>query len=69
MPRLLISLGIMLVIAGVFWHFGAQWGLGRLPGDIRVQRENMTFHFPLMTSIVLSVVLTLIMWLVGRFWR
>lgn len=59
----------MLVLIGIFWHFGPQWGIGRLPGDIRIERENVTFHFPLMTSIVLSVLLTLIMWAVGRFWR
>ncbi|OLC13152.1 MAG: hypothetical protein AUH77_09065 [Candidatus Rokubacteria bacterium 13_1_40CM_4_69_39] len=58
---LLIALvGVALVLVGrVPW-------LGRLPGDIHIQRGNWTFYFPLATSLLLSVVLTLILWILGR---
>jgi hypothetical protein len=48
------------------WCCRARAGLGRLPGDIYVQRGNWAFYFPLGTSIVLSVLLTLVFWLIGR---
>lgn len=63
-PKLLITLGIILVIIGVIWHFGARWiPLGRLPGDVVVEKENFKFYFPIVTCIVISIVLSLIMWL------
>jgi hypothetical protein len=64
--RLLISLGVLLILAGVGWQFGGRFlRLGRLPGDIELHRENVHFYFPIVTSIVVSVVLSLILWL----WR
>ena len=65
MQRFLIILGALLVAAGLLWPWLSKIPFGRLPGDITVQRENFSFHFPLMTSIILSLVLTLILWL----WR
>ncbi|WP_199228109.1 DUF2905 domain-containing protein [Salipaludibacillus keqinensis] len=67
-PKLLISLGVILIIAGLVWQVGGRFlSLGRLPGDILIRRENSTFYFPLMTSIVISIVLSVIFYLVGRF--
>lgn len=67
-PKLLISLGLILVVVGVLWQFGGKYfSLGKLPGDILIQRGNSTFYFPLMTSIIISIVLSLIFYLVGRF--
>lgn len=57
---LMAGVGVALVLAGRL-----PW-LGRLPGDIYVQRGSWTFYFPLATSIVVSVVLTLVFWLIGR---
>lgn len=55
----------MLLAAGLFWPWISKTPFGRLPGDINIERENFSFHFPLMTSILVSLVLTLILWL----WR
>ena len=65
--RFLIIAGALLIIAGLVIHFGGRFfGLGKLPGDIVVRRTNFTFYFPVMTSIILSVILTLVMWLFSR---
>ena len=66
MSRVLIILGIVLVVAGLLWPFIGKLGLGRLPGDIVVERPGYSFYFPLMTSLVISVVLSLVLWLVNR---
>ena len=70
MPRLLITLGIILVVVGLLWPWLTQGfsklGLGRLPGDIVVERENSRFYFPLMTSLIVSLVLSLLFWLFRR---
>jgi len=63
---LLIVAGAILVIAGLGWPFLARLGLGRLPGDILVERGNFRFYFPLATSLLLSVALTLLFWLFRR---
>lgn len=67
MQKLLILGGIALVIAGLVWPFLSRLGLGRLPGDISIQGEHGGFYFPIMTCILISVVLSLIFWLAGRF--
>ena len=65
--RLLVIAGALLIVAGLLIHFGGRFfGLGKLPGDIVVRRTNFTFYFPLMTSLALSVILTLVMWLFSR---
>ena len=66
MPRLLITLGIILVVVGLLWPWLMKLGLGRLPGDIVVERENGRFYFPLMTSLIVSVVLSILFWLFRR---
>ena len=62
MQQFLISLGVILLVMGLAWPWISQLPLGRLPGDIHVERENFSFHFPLMTGLVISVVLSLILW-------
>ena len=65
--RLLILVGVVLVVVGLVLTFAGRIpGLGRLPGDIHIQRGNWSFYFPLATSVVLSVVLSLVFWLIGR---
>jgi hypothetical protein len=66
MQRFLIILGIVLVAAGFLWPFIQRLGLGRLPGDIVIERTGFTFYFPLVTSIIVSVVLSLVLWLFSK---
>ncbi|MEA2891737.1 MAG: hypothetical protein QOI05_2530 [Bradyrhizobium sp.] len=66
MTRFLVVLGLAIVVAGLLWPHLAQLGLGRLPGDIVIQRENMTFYFPLMTCLLVSVLFSLVFWVVNR---
>ena len=63
MQRFLIALGVVCLLAGLAWPWLARIGLGRLPGDINVERDGWSFHFPIVTSIVISLVLTLLIWL------
>jgi hypothetical protein len=69
--KTLLAVGIALVIAGIFLVSGAKlpFRLGRLPGDIAYQGRNGSFYFPIVTCILLSVALTLIMWIVNLFRR
>ena len=64
--RILIVAGVILLLAGLAWPLLARLGLGRLPGDIMVERGNFRFYFPLATSLVVSVALTLLFWLFRR---
>ena len=65
--KTLVIVGLVIALAGVVLMFvGRVPWLGRLPGDIHVQRGNWSFYFPIATSIVLSVLLTLLFWLFGR---
>ena len=66
--RMLITLGLVLVAVGVLLTFAGRlpFKLGRLPGDIFIQGKNSTFYFPLMTCLILSVVFSLLMWLLRR---
>jgi len=66
MARFLIILGLVLVVAGLLWPYVGKLGLGRLPGDIAFTRGHTTFYFPIVTSLILSVVLSLVLWLFGR---
>jgi hypothetical protein len=63
MTRILVTLGIVLVIAGFAWPWLAKLGLGRLPGDIVIERENFRFYFPITSMILASLLLSLIFWL------
>ena len=66
LSRVLITLGIILVVVGLLVPYLGKLGLGRLPGDIAVEKENVRFYFPLTTSIIISLVLTLLIWLFRR---
>lgn len=66
MQRLLIVLGLLLVAAGVLWPWLSRLPFGRLPGDIHVVREGFSFHFPLTTGLVVSIVISLILWFFRR---
>ncbi|HZT25443.1 MAG TPA: DUF2905 domain-containing protein [Pseudolabrys sp.] len=66
MARFLITVGLVLLVTGLLWPYIARLGLGRLPGDIAFTRGNTTFYFPIVTSIVLSLVLSAVLWLFGR---
>ncbi|MFO7857764.1 MAG: DUF2905 domain-containing protein [Ectothiorhodospiraceae bacterium] len=63
MQRTLIVVGLLIVAAGLLWPWLTRLGLGRLPGDIVVQRDSFTFYFPITTCIVVSLVVTLVLWL------
>ena len=65
----LIIGGIVLVVVGVLANSGWLSWFGRLPGDIRIERENVRFYFPVVTMIVVSIAVSLILYLIGRFWR
>jgi len=66
MSRSLIILGIVLVLLGLAWPWLARWGLGRLPGDIVIEREGYRLYIPITTSIIVSLVLSLIFWLIRK---
>jgi hypothetical protein len=66
MARFLIITGLVLLVAGLLWPYLARLGLGRLPGDIVIERGQTTFYFPIVTSLILSLVLSAVLWLIGR---
>lgn len=61
--RLLITLGIVLLLVGLFWPLISKLGLGRLPGDIAWRKDGFGVYFPITTSIIVSVVITVLIWL------
>jgi hypothetical protein len=66
MSRTLIVVGLVIVAIGLAWPWLARLGLGRLPGDIVIERDNFTFYAPIATGLIVSVVLSLILWLLSR---
>ena len=66
MSKWLITLGLILMAAGLLWPVMSKLGLGRLPGDIVVRREGFSLYFPLMTCLVVSVVVSIIIWIFRR---
>lgn len=65
MQRFLITAGVVLLVAGLLWPWLSRLPWGRLPGDIAIEREGFSFYFPLGTSLVVSVLLSLLLW----WWR
>jgi hypothetical protein len=65
MSRTLILIGLLLVAVGLLWPWIGWLGLGHLPGDIVVERKNFTLYVPIATGLLISVVLTLLLWLVN----
>ena len=66
MSKLLIIIGLVLVAVGIVWMLGERIGLGRLPGDIVIEREGTRIYIPIATSLIISVVLSLVLWLLSR---
>jgi hypothetical protein len=66
MAKWLITIGIVLVALGLLWPVLAKLGFGSLPGDVRIERKGFTFYLPLTTSIIVSLVITLILWIFRR---
>jgi hypothetical protein len=67
MLHFLIILGLMIIITGVCYLMGEKVGIGKLPGDFYIKKENFSFYFPLTTSILISCFITIILWLVGKY--
>ncbi|MFA9462282.1 DUF2905 domain-containing protein [Thiohalorhabdus methylotrophus] len=63
MSRFLILLGAVLILVGILWPLLQKAGLGQLPGDIVIHRDNLHFYFPLTTSILVSILISLLIWL------
>jgi uncharacterized membrane protein YjgN (DUF898 family) len=66
MSRLLIGIGLVVVAIGVLWPWLARLGLRHLPGDVAIRHGNFTFYAPIATCLVVSVVLSLILWILSR---
>lgn len=64
--RWLIALGLVLVLMGLLWPWISSLGLGRLPGDIVIERDGFRFYFPVVTSLIICVVVSLVLWLLSR---
>ena len=68
MAKKLIIIGCLLIAAGLLWPLLEKLNLGRLPGDIIVRRDDFRFYFPITTCLVVSVVLTILLWLFRKWW-
>lgn len=66
MSRFLVVLGLLIVAIGLLWPILTRLGLGRLPGDIVIQRGSFSFYFPLATCIIVSILLSAVFWLSNR---
>ncbi len=66
MQKQLIIIGIILVLLGVLWPWLQKAGLFRLPGDIVIERENFRFYFPVTSAIIISVIVSVIFWLLRK---
>ena len=66
MAKWLITIGIVCVVLGLAWPLLAKLGLGRLPGDVHVEKEGFNFSLPITTSIIISIVVTVILWIFRR---
>jgi len=60
--KMFLVIGIVFIVIGVIWTF-----IGKLPGDISFKKGNVSFHFPIMTSIVVSIILTALFYIISRF--
>ena len=66
MSKWLITIGIILIALGVLWPLVSKLGLGSLPGDIKIERKGFTFYFPLTSGIIVSLLVTLLLWIFRR---
>jgi heme/copper-type cytochrome/quinol oxidase subunit 2 len=66
MQRILIAIGAAVLLAGLLWPWLSKLGLGRLPGDIHLETENGLFYFPITTGVIISIVISLLIWYIRR---
>lgn len=66
MQRVFITLGVVLLLAGLLWPWITKLGLGRLPGDLVIARGGFRFYFPIVTCLLISVIVSVILWLFRR---
>lgn len=66
MGKVLIIAGLVLIAVGIAWLAGERLGFGRLPGDIVIEREGVRIYLPIMTSILISILLSVVLWLFSR---
>ncbi|OYW79688.1 MAG: hypothetical protein B7Z26_07665 [Asticcacaulis sp. 32-58-5] len=66
MAKTLIIIGLVIVAIGLLWPWLSKLGIGRLPGDIVIKRDNFTFYMPIVTSLLISVILSVLFWLFRR---
>lgn len=65
--KILITMGLFLVVIGAIILIGGRFGLGKLPGDVHIQKGNFTFYFPIVTCILISLGFYLISWIIRIF--
>jgi hypothetical protein len=66
MQRTLITVGLLIALIGLLWPWISKLGLGRLPGDLRIDKPGLVFYAPFTTMLILSIVVSLILWLLRR---
>ena len=66
MQRILIVIGAVVLLAGLLWPWLSKLGLGRLPGDIHIETANGAFFLPITTCVIISIVLSLLIWFIRR---
>ncbi len=66
MAKGLVTLGVILILIGLIWPWLSKLGIGHLPGDIRIKRGGFDFYFPITSSILISLVLSLLLWIFRR---
>ncbi len=64
--RILLAIGGLIVLAGLVFFLMGRFGLGRLPGDIYIQKENFSIYFPLTSGLIVSLILSLLLWIFFR---
>jgi Protein of unknown function (DUF2905) len=66
MSKWLITAGVVLIGLGLLWPLLSKFGLGHLPGDIRIERKGFSFYFPITTGLVVSALITILLWILRR---
>lgn len=66
MQRLLIISGLIIIIAGLLWPWIGKLPLGRLPGDIAIEKPGMNFYFPVTTMIIVSIIISIVLWIIRK---
>ena len=66
MARWLVIFGILCIVLGLAWPWLEKLGLGRLPGDVHIERDGFHFYFPIVTCLIVSAVVSLLLWLLRR---